>query len=309
MSGKSGELSNTSENIREVEVEDPAFRKRFPFPHYVELAAMVPVLLAGQFMVILMLSTALLVMGRAIGRPLYADPTPYVLLVNPIAVFPVLAWCWWRKGGPFRAAFGFVRAPGGAVAAVVPFGLGTSLVVQDLKHLIRVGLSALGLPQSFGLAEPDLTGAPTVTFIAVAVFGPLIEETLVRGGWLGGLLRQGRGWGAVAATSLVFGLVHLHPVQAPTAFVMGLALGWLFWRTRSLWPRFAAHAVHNAGLMTRTLARADVGQARATAGASSVFQPWWMDAAGLALILLGLAGVVWATRTREVCASDGESQV
>lgn len=46
-------------------------------------------------------------------------------------------------------------------------------------------------------------------------------------------------------SSLIFGAVHGNPVQIPFAFVLGTALGWMYYRTGSLLPSILMHFVNN----------------------------------------------------------------
>jgi len=82
--------------------------------------------------------------------------------------------------------------------------------------------------------------------VAIVIMAPLVEELLFRGAIQGHLLRK---WkhpaGAIVLSSLIFGLVHGNWVQAPFAFVTGLALGWMYYRTGSLLPGILMHFVNN----------------------------------------------------------------
>jgi hypothetical protein len=52
-------------------------------------------------------------------------------------------------------------------------------------------------------------------------------------------------WGILGAFSMPVG-GYLHDrFGAMTTFVLGLALGWLTLRTRSIWPAIMVHALHN----------------------------------------------------------------
>lgn len=82
--------------------------------------------------------------------------------------------------------------------------------------------------------------------IAVTIMAPIVEEMLFRGAIEGHLLRKWKhpAW-AVIVSSLIFGLVHYNPAQVPFAFVLGLALGWVYYRTGSLLPGMIMHFVNN----------------------------------------------------------------
>ena len=49
----------------------------------------------------------------------------------------------------------------------------------------------------------------------------------------------------MVASALVFAALHLEPGAMIPIFLTGLALGWLYVKTGSLWPCIAAHAGQN----------------------------------------------------------------
>ena len=50
----------------------------------------------------------------------------------------------------------------------------------------------------------------------------------------------------IVLSALFFALVHGNPVQMPHAFLIGLLLGWMYWRTGSIIPSIAFHWVNNS---------------------------------------------------------------
>lgn len=120
-----------------------------------------------------------------------------------------------------------------------------------------VFILALGLWTNYLSELADLPNSMQETFemmmrhplgiIAIVIMAPIVEELLFRGAIEGYLLRK---WkhpaGAIVFSSLVFGLVHGNWVQAPFAFVIGLALGWMYYRTGSLLPGILMHFVNNS---------------------------------------------------------------
>ena len=86
-------------------------------------------------------------------------------------------------------------------------------------------------------------------FLAVAVVVPLAEEMAFRGAILRTLLDHfgpsGRWW-AILLSALLFGMAHGNIVQFVNGTVVGLLLGWLYWRTRSIAPGVVFHLVNNA---------------------------------------------------------------
>ncbi len=82
--------------------------------------------------------------------------------------------------------------------------------------------------------------------IATVILAPLVEELLFRGAIQGHLLRK---WGspalAIFISSLIFGMIHGNPAQIPFAFVIGVALGWVYYMTGSLVPGILMHFINN----------------------------------------------------------------
>lgn len=90
-------------------------------------------------------------------------------------------------------------------------------------------------------------------FLAVCLLAPFAEEVVFRGAVLRSLLAftgskagwLGSHWTAIVISALIFSAVHLNPAQMPHAFLVGLLLGWMYYRTRSIIPGIALHWTNN----------------------------------------------------------------
>jgi len=82
-------------------------------------------------------------------------------------------------------------------------------------------------------------------FLSIVVAAPIFEELLFRGIILDGFLKQYSVWKSILWSSFFFGLFHLNPWQFVTAMVLGVFIGWIYHRTRSLLPCMAIHAFAN----------------------------------------------------------------
>ena len=91
-----------------------------------------------------------------------------------------------------------------------------------------------------------------LTFALVAVVAPVLEEVLLRGVVLGALARKIGTWGAIVASAVVFSLLHLDLWSLLPFAVLGIGLGWLAARGRSLWPAVLAHVLYNAAILAAT---------------------------------------------------------
>ena len=84
-------------------------------------------------------------------------------------------------------------------------------------------------------------------YLVIALLAPVAEELVFRGAVLRTLLKwqPQRRWLMIALSALLFALGHLNPGQMPHAFLIGLLLGWMYERTRSILPGIMVHWVNN----------------------------------------------------------------
>lgn len=93
--------------------------------------------------------------------------------------------------------------------------------------------------------EQMLKGPVWIVLISVSVFAPFFEEWLCRGIILRGLLKKMKpGW-AIVISALVFGLIHMNLWQAIPAFIIGVILGYVYYKTGSLKLTMLMHCVNN----------------------------------------------------------------
>lgn len=86
-----------------------------------------------------------------------------------------------------------------------------------------------------------------IGILGLSIAGPVTEELVFREGITGYWLRKGHSpWVAIIVSSLIFGLIHMNPVQVFSAFLIGLLLGTLYWKTRNIWLCSAMHILNNS---------------------------------------------------------------
>ena len=95
-------------------------------------------------------------------------------------------------------------------------------------------------------ALSDMMGGPFwSSFLLTAIFAPIFEEWLCRGMVLRGLLTRMKPAWAIVISALFFAVIHMNPWQALNAFAIGLVMGYVYYKTGSLWLTMLIHFVNN----------------------------------------------------------------
>jgi membrane protease YdiL (CAAX protease family) len=128
------------------------------------------------------------------------------------------------------------------VLLIVPFAVLLDGAMMAFVH----GLLPLSRWEEQAFSSMANGSLPMV--IAACVLAPVLEEMLFRGILLRAFLAHYPRWLAISYSALLFGVAHLNIYQFLLAFFLGLLLGWLFERSRSLLPGIALHAAFNTSV-------------------------------------------------------------
>lgn len=119
-----------------------------------------------------------------------------------------------------------------------------SVVVENITLLLGVEIS--GTLEMIARSIGSARGPQRVLIVAAISLGPGIgEELLFRGYIQTRLLRRHGPIVAIFVTSLLFGLMHMDPLQSTLTVFLGGYLGFVAYRFGSLWPAVCAHALNN----------------------------------------------------------------
>jgi membrane protease YdiL (CAAX protease family) len=134
--------------------------------------------------------------------------------------------------------FDFAMPPSKIILVLIPVTIAMGFVGEQIAYLV---------PGSEALEElmQDMLFPSVFTLITIVILAPLLEELLFRGVMLKGFLKHMSPAQSIFWSALLFGGVHMIPAQAVSAFVAGLLIGWLYYRTRSLWPCIFVHFINN----------------------------------------------------------------
>jgi membrane protease YdiL (CAAX protease family) len=134
-----------------------------------------------------------------------------------------------------------------AVLLLPPLAETTSLILRQFPGLMQLMNDHHPLAeflQGYHGDAAKLAAAWPLLMVFVVLL-PVCEELAFRGFILSGLQRRFSPWKAVMLSSFLFGLYHMNMFQFIPAFLLGLVLGLLAARTRSIWPGVLLHALHN----------------------------------------------------------------
>lgn len=103
------------------------------------------------------------------------------------------------------------------------------------------------MPEATEKLFEQIMGEPT-GYIAIGLLAPLAEELVFRGAILRkllGVFGEKWHWAAIVISALIFGIVHMNIPQFVHATLIGLLLGWMYYRTHSILPGVMFHWINN----------------------------------------------------------------
>ncbi len=155
--------------------------------------------------------------------------------VSSLLTLGVFFACRWTATG-----VGYIRSARAALWLWVAL-LAAALILpmQYVEELL-----ALDLPAELTAAFTEIINS-RIGYVVIGILAPLTEEVVFRGAVLRKLLTITRPAWAVALSALLFAVVHGNLAQGCHALIIGVLLGWLYVRTRSIVPCVVVHWVNN----------------------------------------------------------------
>ncbi len=172
--------------------------------------------------------------------------TPLVLLVSVAITVPFYYLIYHNRK---QELFTFVRFRGiGALSipVLIIFSLSTNFLIEWLLTL-AAQLKALTpfFERYEYLAQFITSGNFILSLLAVGVIGPVFEEILFRGLIFGELRKITKVRAALVIQALLFGIFHLNAIQSSYAFLIGLLLGFVYYRSNSIIAPMIVHIIIN----------------------------------------------------------------
>ena len=106
-------------------------------------------------------------------------------------------------------------------------------------------VSGISMPSFISEVFDDIAVSPIILIISVTIVAPIYEEIIFRGILLKGMSKKINPVIAIVVSALLFAIVHMNIPQGINAFLLGIALGFIYLRTGSIYLSIFAHFVNN----------------------------------------------------------------
>jgi|GEM_PF-1355986 len=167
-----------------------------------------------------------------------------LLIAGPAALFA------WMGNYPWREVFSLRRPSVLAVVGALLLGAGLSPVIHALSELQEYfhipPQKQSDLDQLKELFAGPLAAHPILTCAAVGLLAGMCEEFLFRGPIQAALIKRLPVWMALGTGGLLFAAAHLDLSGLPARWLLGILLGWIVWKTHSIFPAMIVHATYDA---------------------------------------------------------------
>lgn len=158
-----------------------------------------------------------------------------------ILIVPTLLFCGFTKG-TLTEKLGLRKIKVSSALMVVLF----TFLTMPLTTVINA-ISMLFVDNAVLEISGDVLNMPFfLTFLLMAVYGPICEEVVFRGVLYQGYKRTSTVAKAMVFSALLFGIIHMNFNQAPYALVIGVLLVLLVEATGSIYASVIYHVIFNA---------------------------------------------------------------
>jgi membrane protease YdiL (CAAX protease family) len=144
-------------------------------------------------------------------------------------------------------ALGFRRVSSRYTAGII-IGLLLAIFAVDFLYSYVITALHLNLQTNDQVILAHSKQAPLTTYatlLAAVFIAPFCEEIFFRGFVFPGLCKGMPVGGAILLSALLFGVAHADVGSFAVLFVIGLALAFVRWHTKSIWPGMLLHMLNN----------------------------------------------------------------
>jgi membrane protease YdiL (CAAX protease family) len=172
--------------------------------------------------------------------------TPVILLVSVLIAVPSY-YLIYRTRKQELMTFVSVRGTGAvSIPVLIVFGLSVNFIIEWLLSLVsEIHFLSPFFEQYDQLAQMITGGSFVMSLLTVGIIGPVFEEILFRGLIFGELRKITKVRLALFIQGALFGIYHLNVIQGSYAFIIGILLGYVYYRSNSIVAPMIVHATIN----------------------------------------------------------------
>jgi sodium transport system permease protein len=211
--------------------------------------------------------------------------TQLLLILAPTLLFAALMrWDWRRTFNLRRLPPALLVAAGLVAIGLSPWAMFAAAVQE---HFWPRGA---GGQDQMQILLTALKQHPVLTAIGVGLLAGVCEELLFRGPIQGSMLRKLPPWAAITFAAILFSAAHFDFHGLVVRALLGMLLGWMVWRSGSVFPAMIAHALFDSTQLA--MAAWQIHHPSAVADPSTLIvsgSDMVMLAVGAALAIAGMA--------------------
>ncbi|HLA69705.1 MAG TPA: CPBP family intramembrane glutamic endopeptidase [Bacteroidota bacterium] len=143
----------------------------------------------------------------------------------------------------------YVRLSGGSFADILLAILITMAFLPAGNYVAEEFVRQLGIPEKLMEINTEIFTSRSpmelLWLVIVVCLTPALCEELFFRGYVQRTFERTMDWRSVVLVGVIFGLFHFNPLGLLTLSVLGMLLGYFFYRSRSIFPSMAAHFTNN----------------------------------------------------------------
>ncbi len=209
--------------------------------------SLIEALVLVVLLIVLQMLCGLAVIYWGSGYILSADnPISFVINLYIIPLLTgamVITYALWRSETGWIAFLTEKKLSFRLYLLMLPATVGLSMLLSEVDSLIRTVYPVTGIWSE--VFENIYQANLFTSFIGIVIIPSVIEEIIFRGIILKGFLGIYKPLAAIALSSLLFAVIHINVWQMATAFLAGLFIGWIYYRSRSLFIVIFIHGLFN----------------------------------------------------------------
>lgn len=168
---------------------------------------------------------------------------------------------------------------------IVPFfAVSGAIIAALIGQLINL---IYPFPKEYLEQMSELLKMPTLkawqVFALIALLPGICEEVMFRG-FVYRFFEQKNKWYAIWISAALFALFHLDPYRFVPVIFLGVLLGWLLYRTKSIFPSMLSHAINNATALA-VMHLSGFGFMKAVISSDDNLQ-WWLTLPAVVVLIL-----------------------